>query len=491
MCPFRPREEKHEMTRQTAVRPWTIAALGAALVSMGTDVHASGFQLVEQNASGLGNAYSGQAAAAEDASTIYFNPAGLTRLKGKYFQVSIEGIGPQTSFTDTGSTRPVIPTNPPTTIPVPLGGDGGDAGDLTPVPNAYLSWQVSERAWIGLGVNVPFGLKTDWDETWVGRFHAVQSEVKTININPTVAFQLSDAVSIGAGASYQHIEATLSSAVPYGGISLAASSQAGAAAPLAAAAILGQLGGPSGLAREGLSTVEGDTASWGWNVGLMFHPNDKFRLGVSYRSEIEHTLEGDVTFENAPSFSLPGPLAPLGAGINARFANGPVETTISLPQTVSVAGSLQASDKVQLLADWTWTGWDSIQDLTIDRENGSELSSLPLNFETTWRAGLGLNYQVNEKVKVRLGTAYDKAPVQDEFRTPRLPDQDRVWAAAGLQWKLGNGAFDFGYAHIFVDEATSNLRPSTSDVPSFFRGSLVGTYEASVNIVGLQYRHTF
>jgi long-chain fatty acid transport protein len=478
------------MMRHT-VRPLTIAALGVALVSWGTDVHASGFQLVEQNASGLGNAYAGQAAAAEDASTIYFNPAGMTRLKGKYFQVSIEGIAPKSEFANSGSSVPAIPGATLTPLPVTLGGDGGDAGGLTPVPNAYISWQVADRAWLGVGVNVPFGLKTDWDADWVGRFHAVESEVKTINVNPSVAFELTDAVSIGAGASWQRIEATLSSAVPYGGIAVAGSAQAGAAAPIARQLILAQLGGAAGLAREGLSTVDGDTTSWGWNVGLLFHPNDDVRLGVSYRSEIEHTLEGDLTFTNAPSITLPGALAQLAAGINARFADGPVHTTITLPATISVAGSVQASDKIQLLADWTWTGWDKIQDLTIDRESGAEVTTTPLNFENTWRAGLGLNYQWSERLKVRLGTAYDKAPVTDEFRTPRLPDTDRVWAAAGLQWKMGNGALDLGFAHLFIDDAPSNLRPSATDVASFFRGSLVGSYAASVNIIGAQYRHSF
>ena len=478
------------MRMKSSVRLATAVVLGTVCLG-GTDVYASGFQLVEQNASGLGNAYSGQAAAAEDASTIFFNPAGMTRLKGKYFQVSIEAIGPETTFTDAGSTRPVIPAAAPITIPVALGGDGGNAGAWTPVPNAYVSWQVTDRAWIGLGVNVPFGLKTDWEPTWVGRFHAVTSDIKTINVNPSIAFKLSDAVSVGVGANYQHLEATLSSAVPYGGIAVAASAQAGPAAAIAQQAILAQLGGPTGLAREGLSNIEGTTSSWGWNAGVLVHPSDEFRFGLSYRSSIKHSLEGDVTFTNAPSFTLPGALAPLGAGINARFADGVVGTDVELPDTLSVAAAWQASEKVEFLADWTRTGWDKIQDLTIVRENGTELTSTPLNFQNTWRAGLGLNYQWSENLKVRLGGAYDKAPVTDSFRTPRLPASDRVWAAAGIQLKMGAGALDVGYAHLFVDEAPSNLVMSPAELTSFFRGSLVGTYTANVNIFGAQYRHTF
>ena len=238
---------------------------------------------------------------------------------------------------------------------MPLGGEGGQAGGWIPIPNAYFSWQATDRVWAGLGLNVPFGLKTEWESDWVGRFHGVTSEVKTINVNPSLAFKLNDQFSIGAGASWQHMSATFSSNVPYGGVAYAGalSSPGGSTA---AALVLAQLGGPAGLALEGLSNIEGDTSSWGWNVGLMFHHEDKVRLGVSYRAAIEHDVEGDVTFENAPTITLPGPLAPIGTAINARFADGPVATTVKLPETFSVAGTIKVNDKVELLADYTYTG---------------------------------------------------------------------------------------------------------------------------------------
>jgi long-chain fatty acid transport protein len=162
-----------------------------------------------------------------------------------------------------------------------------------------------------------------------------------------------------------------------------------------------------------------------------------------------------------------------------------------LPDIFSVAGALDATDKVQLLADWSWTGWTTIQALTIARSTGTVVSSVPLNFKDTWRAGLGINWQVSKPVKLRLGTAYDTAPVQDQYRTPRLPDNDRVWASAGLQFKAGrNGAFDVGYSHIFVKDASSNL-PNQASASSPPKGNLVGTYTQSVNIVAAQYKISF
>ncbi len=465
------------------------ALLGLALLGA-APAFGSGFQLIEQNGSGLGNAYAGQAASVKDASAILFNPANLTRVEGKQVLFSLEYIGVGTTFTDKESTRPYLPTTPPTIFPVPLGGDGGDAGGWTPVPNLYMSWQAGKSVWLGLGVNAPFGLKTEWEPTWVGRFHATTSEVKTLNINPTVAFKVSDSFSLGAGVSYQKLEATLASAVPYGGLAFAGAAQAGG--PAAAAGILAQLGGLSGLAREGEATIKGDTWTWGFNLGLNAQFAEKGHLGVSYRSKIKHELDGDVVFEGAPTFATSGPLGALGAGINARFANGPVTTTVELPATLSVALSY-GGDKYEVMADWTYTGWDVIQDLTIERADAAQtvVSTVPLSFENTWRAGLGGNFQLNENFKLRLGLAYDKAPVLDQYRTPRLPDKDRTWVAAGFEYKLGQkSAIDVGYAHLFIGEASSNL-PNQDSASSPPKGQLLGSYDAKVDILSAQLRFSF
>lgn len=465
------------------------AVLGLALLGA-TPAFGSGFQLIEQNGSGLGNAYAGQAAAVKDASAVFFNPANLTRVEGKQVLFSLEYIGVGTTFTDAGSTRPYLPTTPPTTLPVPLGGDGGDAGGWTPVPNLYMSWQAGKSVWLGLGVNAPFGLKTEWEPSWVGRFHATKSEVKTLNINPTVAFKVSEGFSLGAGVSYQKLEATLASAVPYGGLAFAGAAQAGG--PAAAAGILAQLGGLPGLAREGEAVIDGDTWTWGFNVGLSAKLGEHGHLGASYRSKIKHDVEGTVEFGNAPTFATTGPLGPLGAGINARFANGDVTTEVELPETISVALSYE-TDKYDLMADWTYTGWDKIQALTIKRADAAQtvVSSVPLKFESTWRVGLGGNYQASEKFKLRLGFAYDKAPVVDEFRSPRLPDSDRTWAAAGFEYKLGEkSALDVGYAHLFIGEASSNL-PNQDSASAPPKGKLIGTYDAKVDILSAQLRFSF
>jgi long-chain fatty acid transport protein len=418
---------------------------------------------------------------AEDASTIYFNPAGLTRLAGPNALGALSVVKPKIEFKNSASCSPYVGTGAGTsTCPLgtggnlghTFGGEGGDAGGAALVPAAYFSMETMPgRLWLGLGLNAPFGLTTEWDSGWMGRFHAVKSEVQTININPTVAWKINNAVSIGGGANAQRISAELSNAVSYRAVALATG----------VPAIIGAT--PAGS--EGVATVKGDDWGWGWNAGVTIDPAPGTRVGISYRSSIKYRLEGDVTFADRPA----------ALGVVPQVGDGNVVADIELPAMLSVALAQNVGSQVQLVADWTWTGWDKIQDLTVVRSSGSlsgqTLSSTPLRFKNTWRAGLGVNFQVNPAWKLRGGVVIDKTPVRDEFRTPRLPDNSRTWIAAGAQWAFApNAALDFGYAHIFIKDGSSNLA-NQETATSAPRGSLVGTYKSSVDIASVQVRWAF
>ncbi len=446
------------------------ALLLGVVIAVGTwggRAAASGFQLTEQNASGLGNAYAGQAAAAEDASTIFFNPAGLTRIPRVQVVGALNFINTSIEFKDRGTT--------PATLQPTLGGTGGNAGNLALVPNLYASWEaLPDKLWVGLGVGVPFGLKTEWSSDWMGRFHGIKSQVDTVNINPTVAWKALPWLSVGAGVSAQWIHAKLTSAANYS----AAAFAAGGLAALQGLAAEGCGTFPAGGC-EGVATVKGNNWSWGWNLGVMFEAPTQTRIGLSYRSKVRQEIEGDATFSNRP---------PLLAN---ALPNGPIRTTIKLPDWFSVAVAQQLGASLQLLADFTWTDWSSIQDLSIFRTSGALLSSTPLHFKDSWRLGLGANYQLNPMWKLRGGFAYDKSPVQDEFRTPRLPDESRTWLAAGAQWAFSQaGAIDVGFAYLFVNSASSNLDPIPPPLPNP-QGNLKGKYDANVWIVGVQGKYSF
>lgn len=428
-------------------------------------VHASGFALIEQNASGLGNAYAGQAAAAEDASTIFFNPAGLTRLPGKQAVVTLNAIKPSAKFQNTGTTA--------ATGGFPLGGSGGNAGDLAPVPNAYFSWQLNNDFTAGVGIGVPFGLKTEYDTTWMGRFHALKSEIKTVNLNPSLAWKVNDRLSLGAGINWQRVEAQLTKAVNYTVI--------GAQSTVAVAANT-----------EGSNNITGDDDTWGYNLGLLFKATPDTDIGLAYRSSMAYKLGGSVVYAGRPA-ALQAVMG-TNATATALAADGAVTADLKLPASFSLAVKHRLNASWDLLADASWTEWNTMPGLNIVRSSGFVLDAVPYNWTNTWRFGVGANYHTGGAWTFRGGVAYDQSPIPDAYRTPRIPDQDRTWLAFGAQYKVSRqGAIDFGYAHLFVRDAPVNLSgpPALAAATAAARGPLVGNSENQVDILSIQYRHTF
>lgn len=430
---------------------WSVAS---AMLAISGTAAASGFALIEQSGSGLGNAFAGGAASAEDASTIFFNPAGMSRLNGKQIVVALHAINPSAKFSDTGSTAASLQT---------LGGNGGDAGSLALVPNAYFAMEVNPQTRVGLGINVPFGLQTEYDTTWIGRFQAIKSKIQTINLNPSVSYDVTDTVSLGAGLNYQHITGDLTSAVNYSAAAFAAGG----------GALLTAIGG-AGV--EGVSTISGSDSAWGYNLGALFNVNPQTRVGVAYRSKIKYNLSGTVSFSN-----VPGALA-----ASPTLANGAVTLPITMPDSFSVSGLHQLDDKWDVMADATWTGWGVLQQLKIDRTTGANVLTVQENWKNTWRFSAGASYHYNEQWMARLGMAVDQTPVSDAYRTARIPDNDRTWLSVGGQYKPSReSALDFGYAHLFVKDS------SIADMQFPGKGNLVGTYKNSVDILSVQYTYSF
>jgi long-chain fatty acid transport protein len=429
--------------------------VAGAMLAMSGTAAASGFALIEQSGSGLGNAYAGGAAGAEDASTIFYNPAGMSQLKGKQVVVAGNMIKPSAKFSDTGSTPAALQ---------PTGGNGGDAGSWALVPNAYFAMEMNPQTRVGLGINVPFGLMTEYDADWIGRFQAIKSKLQAVNLNPSVSYDLNETVSLGAGLNYQHITGDLTSAVNYSALAF----QAGG---------LPLLGAIGGAGVEGLSTISGSDSAWGYNLGALFNLDPKTRIGIAYRSKIKYTLEGTIAFTNVPAMLSTSPL----------LANGAVTLPITMPDTFSLSGFHQLDDSWDVMADATWTGWSVLQQLKIDRTSGTNVLTVQENWKNTWRVSAGTSYRYNEQWKARAGLAFDQAPVSDTYRTARIPDNDRTWLSVGGQYKPSReSALDFGYAHLFVKDSTIADMQAASG-----KGDLVGTYKNSVDIVSVQYAYSF
>ena len=458
-------------------------AVGGVILMLGASAaFGAAFALQENSGSGLGNAFAGGAAAAEDASTVWFNPAGMSRIGTNQVASAIHLIGPSAKFSDDGSRA---------AAQQPLGGDGGDAGSWAVVPNLYLVVPINRLWAFGIGLNAPFGLVTEYDNTWIGRYQAIKSDVRTINVNPAVSYKI-DNFTVAAGANYQHIKATFTSKINYSGGLAQAAAAAAAGGQIPPSAVAPFLALTTGL--DASANISGTDDAWGWNVGALWDISTSSRLGVHYRSSIKYTVTANAEISTPSLPPLPATLAPIGAAlanaVNAQLTNSGVTAKIELPPIANLSYFRTLNDRWDVMADAQWTGWSSIKDLTFVRNNGTTLSSTPENFKDVWRFSVGANYRYSDKWMFRGGVAYDQSPVRDEFRTPRLPDSDRTWLSLGTQYKWSPALkLDVGATYILVKDGSINKNGDPPSTASY--GLLKGNYSNDVVIVSGQVTYSF
>lgn len=427
-------------------------------------VSASGFQLQEQNLSGLGNAYAGSAAVAENASTIYFNPAGMTQLQDREVSGGLAAIGPSFKFKDDGSNVGALMGT----------GNGGDAGGWAAVPNGYISWALTKDLYVGLGINAPFGLVTEYDNPWLGAAQSVKFDLETININPSIAYRVNDKVSVGAGLNWQRVKAEYVR-------------QASIAAITAGPVVVADFSNVQ-------STMNLKDDAWGWNVGALFTVSPSTKIGVSYRSQIKYNTTGDVKLASDGSSAGNLALANLPAG-----AASDLKASLTMPDSAILSITQKLDSKWEMLGDVSWTGWSSIPKVDIMRTSGNlslspataKAQTLGTDFKDTWRVALGANYALNDAWKLKFGVAYDQTPVKNATsRLTALPDNDRIWLTTGAQWMPSKDSkVDFGVAYIHVKDARiSNDQTTGEALP---RGTVTGDYTGHIWVLGAQYSMSF
>jgi len=415
---------------------FTRTALSLAVVglSVGT-AHSAGFQLLEQNASGLGNAYAGSAAIAENASTVHYNPAGMSFLPGVNVSAGFSLVRPSFKFTDNGNSRdPLAMGGRP-----PSGGNGGDAGGkFVPVPNGAITWQLNDRWHVGVHAGGPFGLATTYNDNWAGQYHSKHFAIKTYNINPSVSYRVNDMFSLGLGVNYQWIDAEYTKTQVV----------------------------DRGAARG--AKVKMDGGAWGWNVGAMMQATPDTRIGISYRSKVRHKASGTTTVDDIGRFKA--------------------NADVALPDTAIFSVMHNLNARWTLLGDVSWTGWSSIPELKI-RNAGAQGDTLKLEFRDTWRVALGANYKLTEQWKLKGGVAFDQSPVHEtRYRPTSLPDNNRWWLSAGVQYQYSpSTTIDVGYSHLILRKTKID-----NDGESLVtKGRVAGDYKGNGNIIGVQLTSRF
>ncbi len=471
----------------------TVACL--FLSSVGGNAQAAGFALIENSASGMGNAFAGAAAVANDASTAWFNPAGLTMFSGSQLTVAGHFIKPSSEFTDKGSS--VSPKL--TDFKVDAGSisgpnDNAEAG-VAFVPDVYYVRPLNDKVNFGLSINAPFGLETDYKDDWVGRYHALNSAVETLNINPSLGWKINDRLSLGAGVSLQYVHAKLSRAIDSTALCLGL---AGTRPELLQACNDAGLGTDKAtgkpayadFAKDSKAELETDNIDVGFNLGLLYHLNDATRLGMAYRSGVSQATEGDARF--TVNARLQPILDKVNEGLRLSHAgkqilvNTGIKAQVDLPPTFALSATHQLNARLQLLGDITWTGWSRFKELRIKFATGQNDSVTDESWKDVFRYSVGLNYQLDNKWTLRTGLAFDEEAIPDEkHRTPRIPGNDRTWLSFGAGLNVSNRIhLDFGYAHLFIDDVAAD---HTDDNGYTFRGE----YSADVNIASAQLNWNF
>jgi long-chain fatty acid transport protein len=389
-------------------------------------VFAGGFQLSDHSVTSLGRSHAGYGVVGDDASAVHFNPAGMSLLDKKHFQIGatfIKGEGKFTNIASTGNNT----------------GAESDGSKNAVTPNSYLVLPINDQLHFGLGITSPFGTNTSYPDDFIGRFNGVDTQVKTVNINPSIAYKINERTSIGFGISYQKFEAILGGAIL-----------------------------PSQPSSRLL--IEGDSAKYGYNLGTMFRFDDDSRLGISYRSAIKHKIEGKATFSG---FS--------GGAANNGSSNATADFTA--PETAYIGYTKLLGDW-RLSAGYRWTRWSRYQRLDIVYASQTTIDAQWSDVSTI---NIGADYTFSPKWVLRAGLAFDESPVPDNTRSVRTVDADRTWYSVGAGYKSSdNLQFDLAYRYISFANAPINQNiPRTG-------GALVGEYnDVNIHTLAAQMNYTF
>ena len=458
------------MHTQSRIIPLSALALGiAGVLTLGT-AQASGFQLKENSVKSTGRANAGSAAASGDTSVVVNNPAAMTTFDSNAVQVDLHAIDLSFSFDGGGTDAFGQPLT---------GGDGGDPGDVAAVPAMSAVFPIGDTGLtLGAMVSAPFGLATDYESGWVGRYHALESDVRIIDLTVSAALDVTDRFSVGLGLIAERAEVTLTNNIDFGSSVCRPSAATGGLPPPFCLPLGGNVYGPQ--QNDGHVDVTGDDNGFGWIVGMHLRPTDNVAIGISHRSEVQHDLEGTA------DFTVPPEVVPiLAVGAPGQFQDTGISAALTTPSISTVSVVWQATDSVAVMADASKTDWHSLRTIAIDFDNTQPTSSELYAWEDSMFYSLGAEWALSDSLTLRAGVAFDETPVADERRAARLPDDDRTWFSVGATWAMSE-QLEFSAAYTRIDVGTPHV-----DIVSSSGSRLVGDFDGNANIFGLAAQYSF
>ncbi len=467
-----------------------LSALAVAIVGVLAvgNAAASGFQIRENSIKSQGRALSGTTVAKDDATVAITNPAAMVNLDKTTVVANVSAIDLNGDFSGTAiAGAPFAASNNAavSALARPAGGsNGGDPGDIAAVPSFAVVMPLSgnfENLWLGFGVNAPYGLVTEWDAGWMGRYNAVKSDVKVIDATLSAAWKASDQFSIGVGFVFQRADVTLTNALDLGtAVCSQLSAGAGTAAGLAAFTnlCLAPTAPYKPTLNDGSFSVSGKDNGIGWTIGMQWSPIEKLTVGYNYKSEIDHELKGDV------DFAIPANVMAL-PGMSTRFADGPGGAKLTTPSTHTFSARYDFSDSFRMFGEAQITGWSSLDVVSIQRNDGTVVGNEDYHWSNSSLYSLGAEYDLNEAFTLRGGIGRDETPTHDVNRSPRLPDNDRDLYSIGATWHATPQlSIDAAYMRVNLKDTPINATSATGT-------RLTGVVEGHANVFGVGATYKF
>ncbi|GHW70056.1 long-chain fatty acid transport protein [Vibrio cholerae] len=422
-------------------------AVAFGLASVSTFTQAAGFQLAEYSATGLGRAYAGEAAMADNASAQWRNPAMLTYLEGTQVSAGAIYVNPNVDVEGTVNHAQLGKTH----------ASSKDFAHDAVIPNFYLSHQLNEQVALGFALGTNYGMETDLGTEFAASHFGNQASVISKEANLNIAYQILPQLSIGGGVRYVMGEGHFGATTPAKNL-------------IRHPVTNNVMTLPKGTT---LKYMEGEDNSWGWQVGSAWQINQDHRVGFAYKSEVVMDFEGHAEGVSYGSYK-PGMMS------------------VTLPATAELASFHQLNDQWAIHASINWTDWSSFKELTAVFPAKSDLIKSE-NWEDNYRFALGTTYQYDAKLALRAGVAYDTSAVDDKNRTATIPETDRTWVSVGGSYvATPQLTLDAGFTYIFAKDATINEPRDASDqTAAAIGGAFTGNVSGNVWLIGVQANYRF
>lgn len=443
--------------------------LATAMLLAAGGANAAAFQLAEVSTSGLGRAYAGEAAIADNASVVATNPALMSLFKtaqfstgGVYVDSRINMNGDVDSYLKSGTTQFTKYGS-------------ASARNVVPgafVPNLYFVAPVNDKFALGAGMNVNFGLKSEYDDSYDAGVFGGKTDLTAINLNLSGAYRVTEGLSLGLGVNAVYANAQVERNA---GI-IMDSVQDGQVKNALNAVVPGTTITDYLTSKDKSVVSLQDRAAWGfgWNAGVMYQFNEANRIGLAYHSKV------DIDFTDRTATSL---------GAKGIEAGKTGDLTLTLPDYLELSGFHQLTDKLAVHYSYKYTHWSRLTKLNASYENGKKAFEKELQYSNNSRVALGASYDLYEKLTLRAGIAYDQAASRHQ-RSAAIPDTDRTWYSLGATYKFTpNLSVDLGYAYL------KGKKVHFKEVQKAVGGHIITTAnytsQAHANLYGLNLNYSF